>query len=409
MLENMKQEYADLIAEIEGMDQSAEDFVGKVDQAEALKGKLEKAEQAQAKLAGLTSFKPKTVQSVEKPVVESMKEGFESDPKKGFQSAGEFLSVLAKSNVKQDARLDSIKMTAGQHTTTNDGLMIPAELMPEINVLGKNLSMDVLGQFDVKSTSRNSVELRRDAANTRGGSTGLVVGRINEVAQMSSTRQVFEKDTVKLDKLYVYSEVSDEDLEDFPMLESNLTQTAPELLRIKMGEDIISGNGVGRNLGFNQGGDFITVSARAASNDVQAADVANMLARHIRGPKSFWMVNHSVWAKLPLMTLGDQPVFQPDFRDGIQGRLLGLPVFTSEDCETLGTAGDIYLVNPDGYCALQKVGGAKSSTSMHVKFDYDVMAFKWTMRFGGIPLYNAPYTPRKGNTLSHFVNLSAST
>jgi HK97 family phage major capsid protein len=409
MLENMKQELSDLMEVIEGMDQAAEDFASKVDQADALKNKIEQTEAAQSKLADLKSFKPKTAQAVEAPRVESVKEGFESDPKKGFQSAGEFLSVLAKDKFEQDHRMKHIKMTSGQHTTTNDGLMIPAELMPEINVIGKGLSDDILGQFDIKSTSRNSIELRRDAATTRGGSTGLVVGRIAEVAQMSSTRQVFEKSTVKLDKLYVYSEVSDEDLEDFPMLESNLTQTAPELLRIKMTEDIVFGNGVGRNLGFNQGGDFITVSARAAANDVQAADVANMLARHIRGPKSFWMVNHSVWAKLPLMTLGDQPVFQPDFRDGIQGRLLGLPVFTSEDCETLGTAGDIYLVNPDGYCALQKVGGAKSSTSMHVKFDYDIMAFKWTMRFGGIPLYDAPYTPRKGNTLSHFVNLSAST
>lgn len=408
MLDDLQQELVNLMGVIDGMDQSAEDFTVKVDQAEALKNKIEQSEEASRKLAELKSFKPKTIQSASMPKIESVKEGFEADPKKGFQTAGEFLSTLAKDRFEQDHRLKHIKMTAGQHTTSNDGLMIPAELMPEINVIGKNLSDDILGQFDIKSTSRNSCELRRDAANTRGGSVGLTVGRIDEVAQMTSSRQVFELDTVKLDKLYVYSEVSEEDLEDFPMLESNLAETAPELLRIKMTEDIIFGNGVGRNLGFNQGGDFITIPARSTANSVQAADVAKMLARHIRGPKSFWMVNHSVWSSLPLMTLGDQPIYQPDFRDGTMGRLLGLPVFTSEDCEALGTAGDIYLVNPDGYCALQKVGGAKSSTSMHVKFDYDIMAFKWTMRFGGIPMYNAPYTPRKGDTLSHFVNLSAS-
>jgi len=72
----------------------------------------------------------------------------------------------------------------------------------------------------------------------------------------------------------------------------------------------------------------------------------------------------------------------------------------------MGTTQDIMLVNPDGYCAFQKVGGMKFNTSMHVKFDQDLMAFKWTMRFGGIPKFNAAYTPRKGSTLSHFVALT---
>ena len=403
MIENMKQELVDLLADIEGMDQSAEDFVSKVDQADALKGKIEQAVSAQEKLAGLTSFKPKTVQSVEKPALNvQVKEGFEADPKKGFQCAGEFLSVLAKSKVKQDSRLDHIVQTTGQHTTSNDGLMIPAELMPEINVLGKGLSDDIVSHFDITSTSRNSVEIRRDKATTRGSaSTGLVVGRAAEVSQFTASRQEFELDTVKLDKLYVYAEASEEDLEDFAMLESNLTNTAPELLRIKMGEDIIGGNGVGRNLGFTQGSDYIT-STRTTSSRVKAEDVALMYSRHIKGPKSFWLINQSVWNQLPIMTIGDQPIFHADFTKGMAGMLMGLPVYTSEDCAAMGTTQDIMLINPDGYCALQKVGGAKFNTSMHVKFDYDIMAFKWTMRFGGIPKFNAPYTPRKGATLSHF-------
>lgn len=403
MLKELKQELEDLMAEIGDMDQSSEDFVAKVDQADVLKTRIEKIEQASDKLAGLTSFKPKTVQNVESNAFNvQVKEGFEADPKKGFQGVGEFLSVLAKSNVQQDNRLDHIVQTSGQHTTSNDGLMIPAELMPEINVIGKGISDDIVSHFDVISTSRNSVEIRRDKATTRGSaSTGLVVGRAAEVAQFTASRQEFELDTVKLDKLYVYAEVSEEDLEDFAMLESNLTNTAPELLRIKMGEDIIGGNGAGRNLGFTQGSDYVT-STRTTASRVKAEDVANMYSRHLRGPKSFWLINQSVWNQLPIMTIGDQPIFHADFSKGMSGMLLGLPVYTSEDCAAMGTTQDIMLINPDGYCALQKVGGPKFSTSMHVKFDYDIMAFKWTMRFGGIPKFNAPYTPRKGVTLSHF-------
>ena len=413
MLVNKKQELNDLMSEIEGMDQAHEDFVSKVDQADALKVEIEKAEQAQAKLDALKAFdKPKSVQD-EKPMNIQVKEGFVDDPKKGFKSAGEFLSALAlnHNDYSADARLAHIAQTSGQHTTINDGLMIPAELDPNINVLGKGVSDDWLSKITIANTNSNSKEFRRSAATTRGGSTGLVAGRIREVTQMSSTREVFEKSTCKLDKLYIYSEVSEEDLEDFSFLQSHLMTTAPELLRIKVGEEYLTGNGVGRAFGMfdASNGDQVTVSARADSNDVQAADVLNMYARHLKGANSFWLVNHSVWAKLPLMSVENQPVYQTDFREGMAGRLLGLPVYTTEDCATLGTQGDIRLINPDGYIGLQKVGGMKSASSMHVKFDYDIMAFKWCHRISGIPLYNAPYTPRNGNTLSHFVDLSAST
>jgi HK97 family phage major capsid protein len=421
MIEDIKQELKSLMEVIEGMDQTAEDFSAKLGEAEALKLKLENAEANAKKLADLKQSvnafpKPqsglKTVNGKPSIVVGSQ---YDNDPKFGFQNAGEFLSVLANKSIgKQgDERLD-VYQTSGQHTTSNDGLMLPAELMPEINVLGKGISHDIVSLFDVKSTSRNSVEIRRDAATTRGSSSvGLVVGRAAEVATFTASRQKFELDTIKLDKLYVYAEVSDEDLEDFAMLESNLTETAPELLRIKMGEDIIGGNGVGRNLGFTAGNDYVTSTRTTASSDyvtstrttasrVKAEDVALMMSRHLRGNKSFWLINQSVWNQLPIMTIGDQPIFQSDFTQGMAGRLLGLPVYTSEDCAAMGTTQDIMLVNPDGYCALQKTGGSKFNTSMHVKFDSDVMAFKWTMRFGGIPKFNAAYTPRKGATLSHF-------
>lgn len=404
----MKQSLNDLLSEVDGMDQTAENFEAKVTEAEELKASIDKYEANAVKLENLKqsakSFKPSQVKEDPKPLNIQVRDGFTEDPKLGFQSAGDFLSTLAKAGnrIDQDKRLCHIVQTSGQHTTSNDGLMIPAELMPEINVLGKGLSQDIVSLFDVKATERNSVEIRRVAATTRGSaSVGMVVGRADEVATFTASRETFELDTVKLDKLYVYSEVSEEDLEDFAMLESHLTQTAPELLRIKMGEDIISGNGVGRNLGFTQGSDYVT-STRTTSSRVKPEDIANMYARHIKGKNSFWLVNHGVWAQLPIMQIGDTPVFQADYSNGMAGRLLGLPVYTSEDCAAMGTTGDIYLVNPDGYCALQKVGGQKFNTSIHVKFDSDVTAFKWTMRFGGIPKYNAPYTPRKGSTLSHF-------
>ncbi len=412
-----------LMGELEGMEQGTEDYSAKLNSVEAAQKELEKVKQEQERFeaiqASLSSFSaPKSVQSgAAKGAV--VKEGFTADPKVGFSCAGEFMSAIAKNtngkalNISADARLAHVGalMTSGQHNTTNDGLMIPAELMPEINTIGQGASQDWLSRFRINQTNSNAVEIRRDAATTRGGSTGLVVARANELAQLTSTRQVYEKTNVKVDKVYVYTEVSDEDLNDFPLLQSNLFNVAPELLRIKKGEEVLFGNGVGEALGFKNGGDIATVTRDTAST-VKAEDIANMMARSLVGPNCFWMVNQAVWSKLPLMSIANQPVFQADFTISPFGTLMGKPIYTTEDCEALGSVGDVYLVNPDAYFALEKSGGDKFASSMHVKFDYDAMAFRWTSRFGGAPKFNAPCSPRDKNsttkaTLSNFVVLGS--
>lgn len=420
-----------LMTELEGMEQGTEDFGAKMELVSTAQSDLKMLEEQATKFAAmqqsLSSFAPS--KAVESPVMGSRSiVGFgpAEDPKKGFANAGEMLSLMATQTVgaknsfallpNADHRLHhmlDIGMTAGQHNTTNDGLMIPAELDPTINELGLDASDDWFSRFNVSQTSSNAKEIRRSAATTNGGSTGLVVGRAAELATLTSTRAVFEKSTVGVDKLYVYSEVSEEDLADFAFLESYLVSKAPSLMRIKKGEEVLFGDGVSKALGFSNGADKVTVT-RSGAGTVTAIDIVKMKARHLRqsgSAGSFWMVNQAVWGQLPLMTIGDQPVFVNDLTGTTDGFLLGMPVFTTEDCEDLGDVGDVYLVNPTAYVALEKVGGDQFASSMHVKFDQDLMAFRWTSRFGGIPMFNSVYTPRNNNggsakaTLSNFVVL----
>jgi len=420
-----------LMTELEGMEQGTEDFGAKMDLVSEAQKDLKMIQEQAVKFAdmqkSLSSFAPsKAVESPEMDSRSIVTPGFVADPKKGFDNSGEMLSMIARQTVgagnsfsllpNADHRLQhilEIGMTAGQHNTTNDGLCIPAELDPTINELGLDASDDWFTRFSVSQTSSNAKEIKRSAATTNGGSVGLVVGRAAELATLTSTRAVFEKSTVGVDKLYVYSEVSEEDLEDIAWLESHLVAKAPSLMRIKKGEEVLFGDGVAKALGFTNGADKVTVTRNTAAK-VKAEDIVNMKARHLRqrgSAGSFWMVNQAVWGQLPLMTIGDQPVFVTDLTGATDGFLLGMPVFTTEDCEKLGAVGDVYLVNPTAYVALEKVGGTKFASSMHVKFDQDLMAFRWTSRFGGIPMFNSVYTPRNNNggsakdTLSNFVVL----
>ena len=87
--------------------------------------------------------------------------------------------------------------------------------------------------------------------------------------------------------------------------------------------------------------------------------------------------------------------------------LLGRPIRFSEHCKTLGTVGDIQLVDPKGYYALTKAGGIKFASSIHLYFDYGLQAFRWTIRLGGQPHLAAPVSPANGSTTkSHFVALA---
>jgi HK97 family phage major capsid protein len=92
------------------------------------------------------------------------------------------------------------------------------------------------------------------------------------------------------------------------------------------------------------------------------------------------------------------------------GTLLGRPVVFSEHAEQLGTVGDLSLIDPLGYYSANKKSGTTFAQSMHLYFDYDMQAFRWTVRFGGQPLLSAAITRAKSsNTKSHFVTLGART
>jgi len=90
------------------------------------------------------------------------------------------------------------------------------------------------------------------------------------------------------------------------------------------------------------------------------------------------------------------------------GTLFGRPVIPLENAQTLGDKGDIILANMKGYLTGQKVGGMRSDVSMHLWFDYDVLAYKFTVRVAGQPWLSAPIAAANGsNTYSPFLTFAA--
>ena len=149
-------------------------------------------------------------------------------------------------------------------------------------------------------------------------------------------------------------------------------------------------------------------SGQAADTIVAEQCAEGMYARMIfQGGRPFWVGNQEVITQLPLMTIGDQPVWLPPTGliaapDG--GILFGRGLFLSDHAEALGDQGDLIFLNPAGYHAVRRTTAPEFASSLHLFFDYNMEAFRWTFEIGGQPMLSSPISPAKGSsTRSHVV------
>jgi HK97 family phage major capsid protein len=88
------------------------------------------------------------------------------------------------------------------------------------------------------------------------------------------------------------------------------------------------------------------------------------------------------------------------------GTLMGRPVVPIEQCQTLGTVGDILFCDWSEYLWCDK-GSLESASSMHVQFLTGEMVYRFTFRCDGQPAWNSALTPFKGSaTQSPFISLA---
>jgi HK97 family phage major capsid protein len=125
-----------------------------------------------------------------------------------------------------------------------------------------------------------------------------------------------------------------------------------------------------------------------------------------------WLINQDVGPQLHLMTLGigtaGQVVYMPPggLSSAPYATLMGAPVIETEWNATLGTVGDILLVDMSQWVSISK-GGMESATSMHVYFTTDEQAFRTTFRVDAQPWWASVLTPFKGsNTQAPAISLA---
>lgn len=350
-----------------------------------------------------------------------------ADPMRGFRNIGELALAVRHAGRSYGAGIDRRLIEGGligpgsfeaaatsgtyhQEANTPEGAMVPPAMSQAIwQIVFSDPLLDLL---TVEPTDSNAVDLLKDET-TPWGASGVQASWRSEGVVMTPSKLDTKTVQCRVQELYAFVLATGELLDDAPRLNDRLSVKAPAALRWKLVEAFMFGTGAGQPLGWaNAAYTGSVVQARTTAAQVKPDDFVNMFARLLLsdGPdRSFWVVNRDTLPDIILRSvIGNVPIWMPPsgLAGAPQGSILGRPLFYSEHCQTKGTKGDVQLVNPEGYYALQR-GPAKFDVSIHLYFDQNISAFRWMVRFGGQPLLSAAVAPAKGaNTKSHFVVLN---
>jgi HK97 family phage major capsid protein len=161
----------------------------------------------------------------------------------------------------------------------------------------------------------------------------------------------------------------------------------------------------------------VAIEAGQAASTIVAENIEKMFSRMLPDslPNAKWFISQDCWPQIfqlhHAIGTGGVPVFMPPgsgLVDAPNGTLFGRPIMPIEQCQPLGTAGDIIFADMSYYYWASK-GGIKSDLSTSVKFVEDETAFRWVARYDGQPKVASPITPYTGSgvTISPFVALAA--
>lgn len=346
-----------------------------------------------------------------------------------FKTFGGFLQAVAKAGMNRnihyhevDSRLiyQAAPSGANESTPSEGGFLVQQDFSTEFlrlmhdvgNLLARVRKIPIGANFNgirfpvIDETSRVN--------GSRFG--GVQAYWVDEAETVPPSKPKFAQMELRLKKLMAIAYATDELLADAPAMESILMQAFAEEMVFKVEDAIINGTGAGQPLGMLNSGAVVEVAPESgqAAATLRTDNILKMWARtplRSRG-NLIWLINQDIETQLWPLSVGTDlatiRLWNPPGsygNDSQFGLLLGRPVVPVEYMPSLGTVGDLMLVDPQQYVMIDK-GGIQQAQSMHVRFLYDEMAFRWTYRVDGMPVWRRPVTPYKGSaTLSPFVAL----
>jgi HK97 family phage major capsid protein len=241
-------------------------------------------------------------------------------------------------------------------------------------------------------------------------SGGVLAYWKNEAAATTATKPKIGEESMNLEKLFALCYVTDELLQDSTALESMIMGQFYKEMNFKLADAIFNGTGSGQPLGILNSPCLVSVAKETgqSARTITFENIVNMYAQLYSGASfgsTRWAMNRSCIPQIMSLAIkvgtAGYPLFIPgnSLTGTPNGTLLGVPINFVEQAQTLGTVGDIYLGDFSQYRIIDKAG-IQSASSMHVNFLTDEMAYRFTMRVNGQPLWKKSVTPFKDASTS---------
>lgn len=361
----------------------------------------------------------------EKPITLQKPEETKERQKDKFVSFGEQMAAVMRAglpNARIDPRLYNAATGLNETTPSQGGFLVQQDFAAGLlqDVFATGLLASRCRRVTISGGSNsikiNGLDETSRVAGSRYG--GIRSYWADEAEEKTKSKPKFRQIELNLHKLIGLCYATDELLDDAAALESIIRSGFVSEFGFSIDDAIINGTGVGQPLGIMNSGCLVTASKETGQTaaTVVTENIVNMYSRLLATSRqnSVWLINQNVEPQLFTMGLavgtGGQPVYMPP--GGLSGQpyasLMGRPVLAIEQCQSLGTAGDIILADFSGGYILAEKGGMQSDMSIHVRFIYDESVFRFVLRIDGQPVRASVLTPYKGGssyTQSHFICL----
>ncbi|MCG8430860.1 MAG: phage major capsid protein [Candidatus Omnitrophica bacterium] len=160
--------------------------------------------------------------------------------------------------------------------------------------------------------------------------------------------------------------------------------------------DFLTGNGVNKALGIINAPAGINYN-RAAANQISFDDVINMQARLRSDAGAVWVASRTILPQLAnIRDVGNNNLWVQSAAAGVPGTLSGIPLVYNERSPSLGSKGDLMLLN-FGMYLIKDGSGPFVATSEHIRFKHNETAFRITNYVDGQPWLKEPI-PLEGDT-----------
>lgn len=292
-------------------------------------------------------------------------------------------------------------------TGADGGYLVPPEFAAQI--LMRTYANDLLSRTTVMPIGGNSINVPAINETDRGDGSrfgGVRAYWRKEAGSVTATKPSVAEIQLALESLMLMVRTSNEVLEDTGgVLETLLTTIAAQELAFVTGDSLVNGDGVGKPLGIRKAPCLISVAKESGqgTGTLVAANILKMWSRLHPSARAnaVWLYDQTIEPQLMQMTIGtagaNLVVWLPP--GGLSGSpystLMGRPMLPIEFCQQLGTSGDIILADMSQILSATK-GGVQTAVSMHLYFDTNEMAFRFTLRLDARPWWLKPLTPKNG-------------